>query len=105
MLIGGISLIFFIQFSGWLVIPFLALIGFFSLSTSTLFLALVQDHFHEHRATGNGIYLLIHLLSNAIMLIVVGSIGDAYGLELAYYLSAIAAFLSIFALRLLPIKQ
>ena len=102
MLISAGIVPLFLQVSGWYVIPFLVILGFFSLSTSTLFLALVQDHFQDHRATGNGLYLLISLLSNALMLIVIGKIGDYAGLRLAYYLSSFAALLSIPALKLIP---
>lgn len=105
MLISSILVPIFLQVSGWLVIPLLLLLGFFSLSTGTLFLALVQDHFQDHRATGNGVYLLISLLSNAVMLIVVGYIGDHSGLKSAYLISAAAALLSIPALNLIPIFE
>ena len=104
MIVSAVAMLLFIQASGWLVIPFLVAIGFFSLSTSTLFLALVQDHFYEHRATVNGIYLLIHLLANGLMLILIGKIGDTVGLKTAYYISAAAAIISIPALRLIPRK-
>jgi FSR family fosmidomycin resistance protein-like MFS transporter len=104
MIVSAVTMLLFIQVSGLLVIPFLIVLGFFSLSTSTLFLALVQDHFQEHRATGNGIYLLIHLLANGLMLILIGKIGDIASLRAAYYLSAAAAILSIPALRLIPRK-
>ena len=102
MLISAILVPVFLQVSGWLVIPLLLLLGFFSLSTGTLFLALVQDHFQDHRATGNGVYLLISLLSNAVMLVVIGYIGDHSGLKTAYLISAGAALLSIPALKLIP---
>ena len=102
MLVSAVIVPVFVQTSGWYAIPFLVILGFFSLSTSTLFLALVQDHFQDHRATGNSLYLLISLLTNALMLIIIGNIGDYAGLRFAYYLSSIAALLSIPALRLLP---
>ncbi len=102
MLMSSILVPIFLQVSGWLVIPLLLLLGFFSLSTGTLFLALVQDHFQDHRATGNGVYLLISLLSNAVMLVLVGFIGDHSGLKTAYLISAAAALLSIPALKLIP---
>jgi len=92
----------FLQLSGWAVFPMLVLMGFFSLSTGTIFLALVQDNFQHHRATGNSIYILIGFLSNALMLIVIGLIGDNFGLKLAYWLGAIAALLSIPVMQLLP---
>ena len=92
----------FLQLSGWAVFPILILIGFFSISTSTIFLALVQDNFQHHRATGNSIYILLSFLSNALMLIVIGLIGDNFGLSLAYWLSAFAALLSIPVMQFLP---
>jgi len=92
----------FLQLSGWAVFPILILIGFFSISTGTIFLALVQDNFQHHRATGNSIYILLSFLSNALMLIVIGLIGDNFGLSLAYWLSSFAALLSIPVMQLLP---
>ncbi len=92
----------FLQLSGWAVFPILILIGFFSTSTGTIFLALVQDNFQHHRATGNSIYILLSFLSNALMLIVIGLIGDNFGLSLAYWISAFAALLSIPVMQFLP---
>jgi len=92
----------FLQLSGWAVFPILILIGFFSISTGTIFLALVQDNFQHHRATGNSIYILLSFLSNALMLIVIGLIGDNFGLSLAYWISAFAALLSIPVMQFLP---
>jgi FSR family fosmidomycin resistance protein-like MFS transporter len=102
MLLSSLLILLFTQISGRVIILVLLFIGFFSISTNTLFLALVQDHFYAHRSTGNGFYLLISLLSNALMLIIIGYIGDTIGLKFAYYFSSIAAFLSIPALNLLP---
>ena len=102
MLVSAMMVPVFLLSSGWLVIPVLLVLGFFILSTSTLFLALVQDHFQDHRATGNSVYLLISLLSNALMLVVIGYIGDIAGLNTAYLISSISTLLSIPALRLIP---
>lgn len=101
-IISSILVPVFLQLSGWSIFPLLVLIGFFSLSTGTIFLALVQDNFQHHRATGNSIYILISLLSNALMLIVIGAIGDNFGLSLAYWIGSIAAILSIPVMKLLP---
>ena len=102
LLISALLVPIFLQVQGWLVFPLLLLLGFFSLSPGTLFLALVQDNFQEHRSTGNGVYLLIHLLSNGIMLIIIGFIGDNLGLKTAYLIGAAASLCSIPALALLP---
>lgn len=91
-----------LQVQGLLVFPVLVLLGFFGLSPGTIFLALVQDNFQEHRATGNGVYLLISFLSNGLMLIIIGFIGDNLGLKTAYLIGAAASLCSIPALALLP---
>jgi len=105
MLISALLIPLFLQSHGWQVFPVLVVLGFFCLSTGTIFMALVQDNFHHHRATGNSVYILISLLSNALMLIIIGYLGDQYGLRTAYLISAGAALLSIPALRLLPSKN
>ncbi len=101
-IISAVLVPVFLQLSGWSVFPFLILLGFFSLSTGTIFLALVQDNFQHHRATGNSIYILLIFLSNALMLIVIGIIGDKFSLSMAYWLSSFAAILSIPVMQLLP---
>jgi FSR family fosmidomycin resistance protein-like MFS transporter len=102
MLISSLLVPLFLQARGWQVFPLLVLMGFFCLSTGTIFLALVQDNFQHHRATGNSVLILISFLSNALMLIAVGYVGDQLGLKVAYLASAVAALLSIPSLRLLP---
>jgi len=102
MLISSLLIPVFLQARGWQIFPLLVILGFFSISTGTIFMALVQDYFQHHRATGNSIYILISFLSNALMLVVVGHIGDVFGLKIAYLLSSGAALLSIPALKLLP---
>lgn len=102
MLVSSLTLLGFLQVSGWLTIPFLILLGFFSRSTGSLFLALVQDHFQGHRATSNGVFMLISFLSNALMLVLVGYLGDRFGLRSAYHWASVAAFLSMVFIAVLP---
>lgn len=102
MLISSLALIGFLFVDGWMVLPFLLILGFFSRSTGPLFLALVQDHFQGHRATSNGLFMLLSFLSTAVMLVLVGFIGDQLGLRTAYFWSAFAAVFSILPLALLP---
>lgn len=93
----------FLMVQGWITFPVLILIGFFCLSSGTIFLALVQDNFQHHRATGNSVYILINFLSQAVMLVFIGFLGDNYGLRTAYWIGAFAALLSVPALWLLPV--
>ena len=102
MLLSAAFVPVFLMTSGWLTFPVLIFFGFFNLSAGTIFLALVQDTFQNHRATGNSIYILIAFLSNAVMLIVIGYLGDTFGLRSAYWVGFISALLAVLALRLIP---
>jgi FSR family fosmidomycin resistance protein-like MFS transporter len=104
MLISSLLIPVFLRSQGWQVLPVLVFIGFFLISTGTIFMALVQDTFQHHRSTSNSFLILINFMSNALMLIIVGVIGDTYGLELAYLIGAGAGILSIPAMNLLPSK-
>lgn len=105
MLISGASLFGFLQVSGWIIIPVLILLGFFSKSTGVVFLALVQDHFQKHRATGNGLFMLLSFLSNALMLVLIGYLGDQIGLRPVYLIACAFAVLTAPALLFLPEKD
>ena len=92
----------FIYAPQWLSIPILLLLGFFSLSTGPIYLAIMQDHFPQNRALGNGIYLTISSLLRSSVMVLVGMAGDAFGLQMAFVVSALLAFLSIPVILMLP---
>jgi len=104
MLLSSLLIPVFLRAQGWQVFPLVIILGFFCISTGTIFMALVQDNFQHYRATGNSVFILISFLSNALMLVVIGVLGDRFGLQTAYLVGAGAALLSIPALRLLPGK-
>ena len=97
-----ILIITFLKLNGWLLIPLLLAIGFVSLSVGPVFLALIQDHFPEHRAAANGAYMLLAFLTRFPATIIVGLIGDKFGLEKAFLWSALLAFLVIPGIFMLP---
>lgn len=92
----------FIYAPQWLLIPILLLLGFFSLSTGPIFLAIMQDHFPQNRSLGNGIYLTLSSLLRSLVMILIGMAGDAYGLQLAFVASSILALISVPAILMLP---
>ncbi len=92
----------FLQVEGWLQIPLLLLLGFFSIATQPVFLALVQDHVPDNRAMGNGLFLSMSFLVSALALPLIGAAGDAWGLRATFYGSAAIALLSIPAILTLP---
>ncbi len=92
----------FLNLSGWWLVPLLLAIGFTTLSIGPVFLALIQDHFPENRATANGAYMFLAFLIRFPATILVGLAGDKFGLENAFLWSAFLAFLMIPSIFMLP---
>jgi MFS transporter, FSR family, fosmidomycin resistance protein len=86
----------------WTAVPLLILLGFTSISPQPVFLALVQDQFRDNRALANGIYLAMNFLVRAAGIWLIGLLADQLGLQQAFLIGGLLAFLSIPALRLLP---
>lgn len=105
-LIASISspllMIAFLNLSGWLLIPILLALGFTTLSIGPVFLALIQDHFPEHRATANGAYMFLSFFLRSVGMVLVGMAGDKIGLETAFLWSALISFLVLPGIFMLP---
>jgi FSR family fosmidomycin resistance protein-like MFS transporter len=102
--LSSIFLFIFLQVQGWLLIPVLILLGFFSLSPQPVLLAMVQDHLPNHRAAANGLYMSISFLLRSLVLVLVGIAGDAWGLRITFTISGVISILSIIPILLLPGK-
>jgi MFS transporter, FSR family, fosmidomycin resistance protein len=98
MLVSSLLFIVFLSLQGWIIIPILILLGFLNLSFQPVMLALTQDHFPQSRSVANGVYMALSFISLSIASIVIGMLGDKFGLHGAFMWSA---FISLFALPVL----
>ncbi len=92
----------FLRLKGWVLIPVLLAFGFSSLSLGPVFLALIQDHFPNHRSAANGAYMFLVFLLRSLAMFLVGSLGDKIGLERTFFLSAFFSLLVIPGIFFLP---
>ena len=83
----------------------LPLLGFFSLSTTPVIMALVQESYSENRAMANGVYMALSFIIRSMVLVVFGAISDWVGLPNTYMLSAIFLLVGLPVVRLFPEKQ
>ena len=107
MLLAGIIssaliMLIFLNASGWLLAPILLALGFTGLSTTPVMLAMVQEHLPQNRAVGSGLFIAITFLARPLAIFGVGRLGDAFGLETAYYLGALISLLAVPFIFLLP---
>jgi FSR family fosmidomycin resistance protein-like MFS transporter len=100
---AGLILIFLYGPSLWRT-PLLPLLGFFSLSTTPVIMALVQESYPQNRAMANGVYMALSFLLRSLILVVFGGISDLLGLQSAYLLSAGLLILGLPIIRLFPEK-
>lgn len=94
----------FLNAEGWVLVPLLLALGFFTLSTAPIMLAMVQENLTQNRAVGNGLYMMMTFLLRPIALVFIGVMGDRFGLDRVYYWSAILMLFSIPAILALPKK-
>jgi FSR family fosmidomycin resistance protein-like MFS transporter len=100
--ISAILMLVFIQVRGWLVIPVLIALGLTVLSSQPVLLAIVQDTMPNHRAVANGTYIAMSFLVRSVTTVVIGVIGDKFGLGTAFSWSALVAVLALGGIWSLP---
>jgi FSR family fosmidomycin resistance protein-like MFS transporter len=83
-------------------VPVLLGLGFAALSTAPIMLAMVQEHLPDHRAVANGLYISMGFLVRSFAILVVGIVGDNFGLRSAFLWSAVGSLLAVLPVLWLP---
>ena len=102
---SSLFMLVFLKVDGWLLIPVLLALGFTSLSTGPVYLALVQDHVPNNRAVGNGLYISMSFLVRSLISFLIGLAGDQFGLRTVFFWSAIVALFSIPVILTFPKRE
>ena len=84
-----------------LAFPLLVLLGLSAVSATPVLLASVQDAFPDNRALANGTFLAMNFMVRALGIYLIGLIADGAGLERAFLVAALVAFLGIPAVPLM----
>jgi MFS transporter, FSR family, fosmidomycin resistance protein len=92
----------FLNTQGWLIAPLLLAMGFMGFSVMPVMLAIVQEQFPNNRATANGLYMMMIFLLRPVGTLVVGMLGDYFGLHVAFLLTTGISLLTIPVILVLP---
>jgi FSR family fosmidomycin resistance protein-like MFS transporter len=92
----------FTMLDGWWLFPLLCAIGLTTFATNPVMMALVQDHAGDHPALANGLYMALNFALRASIVVGVGAMGDAFGLERTYLYCALAALVGVPFVWLVP---
>jgi FSR family fosmidomycin resistance protein-like MFS transporter len=92
----------FLELNGWARFPALLILGLTALSITPVIMAVVQESFPDNRALANGIYMALNFSIRSGAVVVVGMLGDLFGMRLAFTVSAIIPLLGVPFILLLP---
>lgn len=95
-------LLLFLYVRGWLFVPILLALGFTSLSTTPVLLAMAQEHMPHNRAMANGVLISLFFLIRPVAAYGIGLMGDHFGLHTAFLAAAFISLLAIPAIFFLP---
>ena len=101
-LVTATLMLIFLNVTGGLRVILLPILGFNLLSLTPVVMALVQENFPENRALANGTYMALSFIIRAAAILLMGALGDFFGLRYAFYLSAGLMIAGLPLIRLLP---
>jgi FSR family fosmidomycin resistance protein-like MFS transporter len=102
MVSAAVLMFVFLAADGWVRLPILMLLGITGPATRTALMALVQEHCPNNRAMANGMLLAISFMLESGSAVVMGALGDLFGLRMAFTLSALILLLGSPVVRLMP---
>jgi FSR family fosmidomycin resistance protein-like MFS transporter len=92
----------FLAAAGWARFPALLVLGLTALSVTPVLMAVVQESVPDNRALANGMFMALSFGIRAGAVVVVGVLGDLFGLRLAFTVSAFMPLLGVPFVFLLP---
>lgn len=101
-LLTTLLMLVFLRVQGWLILPVLLALGFAGFSVMPVMLAIVQEQFPNNRATANGLYMMVIFLLRPVGTLLVGVLGDRFGLHNAFLVSTLVSFLTLPAVLAMP---
>ncbi len=85
----------FMAFQNWVALVFLLVAGFFGISTQPVIMALIQERHAAQRATANGVFMAVTFTVSSLSSLAIGSMGDTWGLQVAFVVSAVIGLFGI----------
>jgi FSR family fosmidomycin resistance protein-like MFS transporter len=105
--LGGtlISVVFslgFLLLHGWIQIMMLIGVGLSAFVANPVFLSMIQMRFIRNRSLANGVYMSSSFILRSIVVVLVGSLADRFGMRPVFIGSALAALLALPLIFMLP---
>lgn len=102
MSVASVTIFFFLGATGWIQFLLLIVMGFSVLSTTPVFLAMVQESFPENRALATGTYMALSFIIRSSVVVVLGILADRYGMHSAFVISGVVSLAGLPFILFLP---
>ncbi len=102
LLIAPVLMLIFLALPGWASLPMLLVLGFTTLSTNPVLMALVQEYSRDRPATANGIFMALSFAGQSLIIFIVGALADRWGLRATFHACALIGFAGLPFVLLLP---
>jgi FSR family fosmidomycin resistance protein-like MFS transporter len=94
----------FLLLQGWVQIVMLIGVGMSAFIANPAFLSMIQTRFSRNRSLANGVYMSSSFILRSIVVVLVGSLADRFGMRPVFFGSALAALLALPLIFMLPKK-
>ena len=101
-IVTPILMFMFLQADALWKLPLLVLLGFFSIATIPVFMAIVMENAPGQRAFANGVYMATSFVLQSLAVLLVGIVSDRFDLRFTFMVSAGLLPLCLPFVRLLP---
>ena len=95
-------LLLFVMAEGILVFPLLFVLGFMTLATTPVLMAVMLESSGGDRATASGTFIMLSFAIRSLVVPAVGALGDALGLRNAFGVCALVALVGVPFAFLIP---
>jgi FSR family fosmidomycin resistance protein-like MFS transporter len=80
--------IMFLAWTDWVRFALLVPLGLVTLASGPVMMAMVQESYPDNRALANGVFMALGFTIRAVVVVILGMIGDTFGLRSGFILSA-----------------
>jgi FSR family fosmidomycin resistance protein-like MFS transporter len=102
MAVASVMIFVFLGATGWIQFLLLIVMGFTVLSTTPVFLAMMQEAFPDNRALATGTFMALSFIIRSAVVVVLGMVADQHGMRSAFVVSGVVSLVGLPFIIFLP---
>jgi FSR family fosmidomycin resistance protein-like MFS transporter len=102
MAVASVMIFVFLGATGWVQFLLLIVMGFTVLSTTPVFLAMMQEAFPDNRALATGTFMALSFIIRSAVVVVLGLVADQRGMRSAFAISGVVSLVGLPFILFLP---